>query len=99
MLVVSCNSASCLICVVQVGVDLWWVLSPRLLLLMVVKILILFPHVHDHHPDVFLSSTRYSVVLLGVNARKGGSRRPAIKVGSTCPHVNEFLQHGYLLIK
>ena len=100
MLVVSCNSASCLICVVQVSVYLWGVLSPRLLLLvMVFKILILFPHVHDHHPDVFLSSTGYTVVLLGVNARKGGSRRPAIKVGSSCPHVNEFLQHGYLLIE
>ena len=99
MLVISCDSACCLISIVQVGVDLWRVLSPRLLLLMVVKILILFPHVHDHHADVFLSSTRYSVVLLGVHTRKGGGRWPAIKVGSTCPHVDKFLEHGYLLIK
>ena len=99
MLVVSCDSARCLVCVVQVGIDLRRVLSPRLLLLMVVKILILFPHVHDHHPDVFLSSTRSSVALLGVHTRKGGSRRSAIKVGSSCSHVDEFLQYGYLLIE
>lgn len=36
MLVISGNSASCLICVVQISVDLWWVLSSRLLLLLVI---------------------------------------------------------------
>ena len=100
MLVISRNRACCIICVVQVSVDLRRVLSPRLLLLvMIISIRILFAHVHDHHPDVFLSSTRYSEVLFGVQTWEGGSRRPTIKIGSSCPHVDKFLQDGDLLIE
>lgn len=99
MLVISRNRACCVICVVQVSVDLWRVLSPRLLLVMIINIRIFFAHVHDHHPDVFLSSTHYSDILFGVQAWEGGSRRPTIKIGSSCPHVDKFLQDGDLLIE